>query len=399
MRLFPIIIMVTLCVASVAGAGIVDLGVIGDYTWSRGMGVNNSSQVSGESSGTINPYDWAAFSYLSGVKTALPSVVTGTATRTEGSEGINDSGDIVGHSGFNQGRIQATLWRNSGGGYVGTNLGALGGDIDGNFKSAALGISASGNIIGGWSLTVATTSGTNYPVIWEWDSMGSSWAITELFSGGSAGQVNAIAGSDRVAGNSQGDAAVWNRNGGDWDRTILTNPYPGGAGKGSRGNAMNASGTVVVGQGLRGDLRQRPAKWKLSGGVWTASQLGIPAGMINGVAYGISDNSYFTVGASWYTNPASGAEPPNNGTALQMATIWLGDSLVGINLNNYLTPGSGWNLLSAYGVNDTGWITGIGIYDGQTHGFLMGPVPEPSSLCTLMMGAAACGLGLLRRRR
>lgn len=394
MRLFSIMALVTLCVASIAGAAIVDLGVIGADTWSTGIGINSSKMVSGNSVGAI----YTAFSYQAGVKTPLPAVV-GTASRTDYSEGINDSGDIVGYSNYNQGVIHPTLWRLSGGVYTATDLGSLGADLNGPFKAAAVSINAAGNRIGGWAPEESNVSAW-LPVLWDWD--GSSWGISILPSNGFAGQVNAISDvSDMVAGNSQGDAAVWDNSGGVWSRTILTNPYPGGQGVGSRGYAMDALGRVIVGQGKRGDGRQRAARWKWGGGtIWTASQLGVVTGSTNSIAYGISSNAFFTVGTSWYTSPASGSEPPDDGTKSQRATIWFGKELIARNLNDYRAPADlGWNLLSAYGANDTGWITGVGIIGGQKHGFLMGPIPEPSSLCTLMMGAAACGLGLLRRRR
>ena len=50
-------------------------------------------------------------------------------------------------------------------------------------------------------------------------------------------------------------------------------------------------------------------------------------------------------------------------------------------LNSTIDPGSGFTLQSAEGINNVGQIVGYGtnVY-GQTHGFLLTPVPEPSAL-------------------
>jgi probable HAF family extracellular repeat protein len=59
-------------------------------------------------------------------------------------------------------------------------------------------------------------------------------------------------------------------------------------------------------------------------------------------------------------------------------------------LNQLIAPGSGWDLRSAEGINDSGQITGYGIIGGETHAFLLTPVPvsEPGSLLLLGSGLA-----------
>jgi probable HAF family extracellular repeat protein len=49
-----------------------------------------------------------------------------------------------------------------------------------------------------------------------------------------------------------------------------------------------------------------------------------------------------------------------------------------------LTPGSGWELSDATGINNSGQIVGYGLNPaGQTHAFLLNPVPEPSTMVLL----------------
>jgi probable HAF family extracellular repeat protein len=66
-----------------------------------------------------------------------------------------------------------------------------------------------------------------------------------------------------------------------------------------------------------------------------------------------------------------------------------------VDLNGLLPPGSGWELLEATGINESGQIVGNGVINGQTHGFILTPqatqsVPEPGTLALL-----ATALGVL----
>lgn len=79
------------------------------------------------------------------------------------------------------------------------------------------------------------------------------------------------------------------------------------------------------------------------------------------------------------------------------AVDWIDGAIV--NLNSLLPAGSGWNLLSAEGINDAGDIVGYGTIGGQSHAFLLSvAVPEPTTL----LGAAVLGICMLpfhRQRR
>lgn len=59
-------------------------------------------------------------------------------------------------------------------------------------------------------------------------------------------------------------------------------------------------------------------------------------------------------------------------------TIW--DATNGSRrLADLILPNSGWNLEIAFAINDAGEIAGYGLFNGEIRGFLMTPVPEPST--------------------
>ena len=104
-------------------------------------------------------------------------------------------------------------------------------------------------------------------------------------------------------------------------------------------------------------------------------------------AYGVNDSGEI-VGYSW---PTTGENPH--------AFLYLNGMMV--DLNALIPSGSGWQLLEAYGINNAGQIVGEGLWNGQTHAFLLDSalvqaalsitsVPEPGNAW-----AAAFGLVLV----
>ena len=59
-----------------------------------------------------------------------------------------------------------------------------------------------------------------------------------------------------------------------------------------------------------------------------------------------------------------------------------------VDLNTLIDPRNGWVLNFASGINDAGQICGGGTIGGQSHAFLLTPIPEPSSIVLAGLAAA-----------
>ncbi len=78
------------------------------------------------------------------------------------------------------------------------------------------------------------------------------------------------------------------------------------------------------------------------------------------------------------------------------AFLWEDGDL--IDLNSLIDPGTGWELTSAFEINDSGDIIGIGTFNGVERGFVARAVPEPSSVLG-MLGLGVFGLGGWLKRK
>jgi probable HAF family extracellular repeat protein len=106
---------------------------------------------------------------------------------------------------------------------------------------------------------------------------------------------------------------------------------------------------------------------------------------------GGSDISY-----AWGINNA-GQVVGYSGAATGSAFLWQNGVMTALS-TVVGVAGTGWSLIEALAINDAGQIVGYGISPlGESHGFILTPVPEPEVY--LMMGVGVCLAGVIARRR
>jgi len=153
----------------------------------------------------------------------------------------------------------------------------------------------------------------------------------------------------------------------------------GGTSSGAYG--INNSGQIVGNASIAGNTAAHAFLY--SGGI--INDLGILDGATSSFAFGIN-NSGQVVGFS---------ETVGDNTA-NRAFLYTNGAM--LDLNSLISADSGWALKVASAINDSGQIIGSGIINGQTHAFLMTPVPIPAAFW--LFGSGLVGLfGFMRRGR
>jgi len=343
------------------------LQAVGGGSNSEGLGINDSDQIVGSSDTATGALEAVLYD---GSTSSLTLTLAGTALQDLGggdvSEalGINASGQIVGYSGR-----EAVLWSASS--LTGTTLQNVGG-----FISRALGINASGQIVG---FSNTATGGT---VAVLWPSNGTGMRLQDV-GGGDDSEAFGINEKGQIVGFSNtatgGTVAVlWSSNG-----TGMRLQDVGG-GDDSRALGINEKGQIV---GLSG---QEAVLWSASTLTGMALQNVSGAGFSQ--ANAINDSGQI-VGASLTANGG------------QEAVLWSSSTDMPTNLAAFL--GSDWSNTEATAINDSGDIVGFGSFKGsEATGFLLiptlgapAPVPEPSTRVLALLGFGALGLVGYRQTR
>ncbi len=289
--------------------------------------INNSGQVVGYS---ITPDHWGqAFLYTSGTMTYLSS--------DSRAWGINDLGQVVGESGghpflYSNGIMMSTL-----------SGGSLG---------CAYSINNAGSIVG-----TAVVDGSLYACLYSDGQADCLWP--------SVNTVNAVSinNSGQVVGSSVTPTrAMFRENGATTDLGSLFD------GAWSYAWGINDAGQIV------GTMEPSIAFLCSNG---TVTGLGTLGGTYS-EAYCINNEGQ-VVGDS-------DTVPGVNSTR---AFIY-GDGKM-TDLNSLIDPASGWTLVQATAINDSGQIVGY----GSMGAFLLTPVPEPATLSLL----ALAGMAMVRRRK
>lgn len=335
--------------ASAQNYQVTDLGVLRGDTSSVGFWINGSGQIAGcadASTGTTAPCTTniagqRAFLWIKGQ--GLRNLGTLPGGNISAAYGINDAGEVIGYSFTNQGTSHAFRWTQK---YRMQDLGTL----PGGTTSTANAINVDGVVIG--SSDYQGSSGNTDAVMWT--------------SGGSIKDLGALPGAqwgvalgnnnhNQVVGASGFASGVfhaflWTKTGGMKDLKTL----PGGTG--SYGGYLNNLGQIV-------------------GGSDSAKHLGIYHCTLWDKNLKIHDLGTLK------TDPACGLSAINDqGNAVggtqtpgtQHAVFW-SQSTGLLDLNTLIAKTSGWLLIGAIGINQSGQIVGWGTHKGENRGFLLTP--------------------------
>lgn len=311
-----------------------DLGTLGSSS-AIGFKINDAGTAIGWAE-TVYGYPQAFKSANGGALQTLPSIATSDSYAL----GINSAGVIAGTAYVN-GQPHGVIWNGSGT----TDLGA------GMFVT---GINDAGTVIGGNGHAFVLINGIYHDL---GVLPGGDWS-----SASGINNAGAVVGDSSVAGG--------NFRGFVWTPQSGMTPLGTFGGANSHATGINASGEVAGFATLSSGYEHA---FSAVGAVM--SDLGTLGG--SSFAYGIN-NSGEIVGYSWPTN---GSEPH--------AFVYVNGLM--LDLNALIPSGSGWELLEAYGVNNAGQIVGEGLWNGQSHAFLLdpslvntalaiAPVPEPATL-------------------
>ncbi len=329
-----------------------DLGLLTGGTFSRGLGINSTGQVAGV--GDVQVASVLVQHALLAQKGFLPidvSITTGTHSSI--GRGINDGGAIAGST-QDVGGLRAA--RFDGGSVTIITL------LPGGVSSQGYGIDGAGNVVGSVTLAGGVTHGFRSDALGGMSDLGviapgqSSEALATNAAGVTVG--DAIDGTGRMRGVRAGVGGGF---------VLLPALLPGGSSSAATG--INSLGHIVGFADRFGSVR---AVFLKADNTW--QELGLLFGGTTARANAINTSDMIVGQAD------SGAG----------SRAFLTDATSGVivDLNTRIDPSSGWTLTSATGINDQGFITGVGQINGQDRAFLLTPttIPEPASLVLLFMG-------------
>ncbi len=287
---------------------------------------------------------------------------------------INNAGAIVGYADTPEGTNHAILWED---GSLEDLSGAVG------EPSYALAINDSGLIVGSSVYSPARQGGFLYDGQMHWDFPAGLYPTD-------------INNSGEVVGQDQGyqTAALWQ----DGQMVLLD----GLGGSSSVASAINDCGQIVGGAQVGDGQVFHATVWTggvpldlgTFGGSYSWARDTNAAGMVVGSSEDTNTESHAFV---WYDGvmqdlglgEAEGLNAQGQivGTSgllvggVSSALLW--EDGVRYDLNNLVDQGSGWQLLEARDINDSGAIVGEGFLNGQFRAFLLTPAPEPSSVALI----------------
>ena len=303
-------------------------------------GVNDSGIAAGTAQSALNGGYDPILTSTGGVVQLTPI----SGFNNGGANGINNSGTVVGYSLISGSFAAEGTARPLGG--TGTQratiwnagIASVLANPFGNFNSIATAINASGQVVG--VVNSGASQATGRATIWN-AGVGTALAI----GANQRSTARAISSTGWVAGRKDSlltgayAGSVWAAGGSQFDLA------PVGTGcSNSDLRGINASGTAV-------GFSQAPGTCGVNG----------------------------TTGTLWQSN---------------------GTGFTGYDINSLVINLDGWNLIAPQAINDVGQIVGFGFDEnGNTRGFLLTAVPEPSAWAMLIAGFGLVGAMQRRQRR
>jgi probable HAF family extracellular repeat protein len=338
---------------------ITDLGVLGSqgpFTegMSMGFAINNSGQVTGASSNSTTIVPHAFVFNGNGQQLIDLTPVTSDAT----GYGINDSGQVVGLSYASSQRAFIT---NASGEL--NYLGTLGGSHSGGFD-----INNSGQVTG----FASTTEENDHAFVGRGN--------LELVDLGTLGGKNSYGYGINATGHVTGSAQVVSGN----NHAFISND------DGSLNDLGTLGGTESVGEAIN-NLGRVTGSAQLANGDTHAFVTDTTGELIDLHGIGKWSSSFDINDAGQIVGAFT------FGDASSPRRAFVTDNGIMLELNTLIASNMGWNLTSAYGINDLGQITGVGVNpDGLTHSFVLTPAAVPVPAAFWLFGS---GLVVLIRSK
>lgn len=336
--IFGLITLVPLAVAQTYN--VTDLGTFPGGTVSQGDALNDCGQVVGYarfSNFNAHGFSWKENTGLQDLGAIPPTSNFSVA------QSVNKAGIVAGYSTFPNDPLQfshAVLWVN---GEI-QDIGTL---ANGRNDAQAMGINDRGEV-----------AGFSVPHAFFWTVKGGMRDLGTL-PGGSYSQGLGINAKGEVVGFSDASgpgiwhAFVWSRSQG-----MRALPYLVPGDDNASANAINGSGEIVGGTSA-GFRHERATLWHRNG---TVEDLGVLPEQGWSVAFAINDSGQ-AVGWSGFR-----------------AFIWSRQQGMQ-DLNALISGTAGWLLILPTAINNRGEITGQGLINGQSHGFVLTPVSEAPGGC------------------
>jgi probable HAF family extracellular repeat protein len=234
-------------------------------------------------------------------------------------------------------------------------------------------INSSGQVAG--SSIIGSYSGSYHATVWNGTTPTDLGIESQAFAINDVGQVAGRRNTIGGLGGAGTHATVWNG--------ITATDLGTLGGTQSMARAINNAGLVAGESNIIGDAATHATVWNGT----TAIDLDTLGGTISGAS--AINNAGIVVGYSSLGNGAA------------HATLWQGT--IATDLNTFLDANAisdGWILNYANGINDSGLIVGTATNSitGESHAFLLTPVPEPETYAMMLAGLGLVG-AMARRRK